>query len=133
MRKGFITERRDVPCWSAFPWGRFERLHGGHRVVLLSSRRRVVVASTLLSVTPVRLCEMTLDGVCVVVVVVVVRTICNLQLSVHLRARVQSIETDQCQCIGPFGWTNQPDSTASSVLRKQIPGAHGGELNQPRR
>ena len=41
------------------------------------------------------------------VVVVVVRTVNNEDVSDHVNACMQLIKMDQCQCTGPFGWTDQ--------------------------
>ena len=32
------------------------------------------------------------------------------RVSVHTRTRMQLIKMDQCQCTGPFGWTDQPEN-----------------------
>ena len=53
-------------------------------------------------------------GVVVVVdvmVVVVVLTKCSARMFVHTHTRMQLIKMDQCQCTGPFGWTDQPKKT----------------------
>ena len=52
-----------------------------------------------------------------VVVVVVVRTECCTCMSVHTRTRMQLIKMDQCQCTGPFGWTDQPETPYVCSLR----------------
>ena len=49
-----------------------------------------------------------------------------------MRAReMQLIKTDQCQCTGPFGWTDQPESPYACCLRKQVPGIPRANLTQP--
>ena len=34
-------------------------------------------------------------------------------MSVHANASVHLIKMDQCQCTGPFGWTDQPEKPLS--------------------
>ena len=66
------------------------------------------------------------------VVVVVVRTGCSACMSVHTRTRLQLIKKmDQCQCTGPFGWTDQPETHYACSLRRQVPGVPSANLAQP--
>ena len=37
----------------------------------------------------------------------------------------------QCQCAGPFGWTDQPETPYACSLRRQVPGVPGAKLTQP--
>ena len=49
------------------------------------------------------------------VVVQVVRTMNNEDVSDHVNACMQLIKMDQCQCTGPFGWTDQPEKNPKPV------------------
>ena len=59
------------------------------------------------------------------VVVVVVRTECSARMSVHTRTQMQLIKMNQCQCTGPFGWTDQPEYPHACSLRRQVPSDNG--------
>ena len=37
----------------------------------------------------------------------------------------------QCQCPGPFGWTEQPEAPYACSLRRQVPGVPSANLTQP--
>ena len=68
-------------------------------------------------------------GVCVVVVVMVVRTEFCTCTSVHTRTRMQLVKMDQCQCTGPFGWTDQVETPYVCSLRRQVPGVPGAKTH----
>ena len=44
---------------------------------------------------------------------------------------MQIIKMDQCQCTGPFGWTDQPETSHACSLRRQVPGVSSAKLTQP--
>ena len=66
------------------------------------------------------------------VVVVVVRTMCYARMSVHARTRMHPIKTDQSQCTGPFGWTDQLKPRYACSLRKQVPGVPSAKSPNPK-
>ena len=65
-------------------------------------------------------------------VVVVVRTNCNAQVSVHLRSRVHFFKSDQCQCTGPFGWTDQPEPTAPVAYGSRFQASPAANSTNPK-
>ena len=66
----------------------------------------------------------------VVVVVVVVRTICNAQVSVHLCAQVQLIKKATTIVLASSAGLSSPTPYACS-LREQVPGVPKCKITQP--